>query len=291
MADPNDTLAIRSLLRRPGLTAERERSLLRACRSSTDDAGRQPAMSELWQTHSKLVVAVARQYRQPDLPMADVVAAGQRGLQAAIDSYDPDKEAARLASYAIGWVRHYIQVYVARRSEAADDTGSPAEIQLLRSASRLFADARRACQREGIQATDGELRARVGARVGLTGDQVARIMPLAPAEAAPVPQVDAAVLRQRIIALSEEILGERERTVFLARCLTERRNMRRYESLASELGVTRERVFELEGSARRKIAAALARDGLLQQAAALADPPKGRRRRVARPMDLATSTQ
>jgi DNA-directed RNA polymerase sigma subunit (sigma70/sigma32) len=127
--------------------------------------------------------------------------------------------------------------------------------------------------------------------VGLTGDEVARIMPSAPQEAAPVQPIDALALRQRIVALSEEILGERERTVFLARCLTERRKMRRYESLASELGVTRERVFELEGSARRKIAAALARDGLLQQAAAVDEPPKRRRRRVARPMDLATSTQ
>lgn len=291
MADPNETLAIRSLLRRPGLTAERERSLLQAYRGSTDDAGRQQPLSELRQSHSKLVVAVARQYQQPDLPMADVVAVGQRGLQAAIDSYDPDKETVRLANYAIGWVRHYIQGYVARRTGGADDTGSPAQIQLLRSASRLFADARRACQREGVQATDGELRARVGARVGLTGDEVARILPLAPAEAAPVQQVDAAALRQRIVALSEEILGERERTVFLARCLAEPRKMRRYDSLASELGVTRERVFELEGSARRKIAAALARDGLLQQAATLKDPPKRRGRRVVQPMDLATTTQ
>src|SRR5689334_17454958 len=60
VTDPNNTLAIRSLLRRPSLTAERERSLLKACRSSSDDAGRQPARSELWQNHSKLAVAVAR---------------------------------------------------------------------------------------------------------------------------------------------------------------------------------------------------------------------------------------
>jgi RNA polymerase sigma factor (sigma-70 family) len=291
MADPDDTLAVRSLLRRPGLTAERERGLLLAYRSSTDDSGRQPAMSELGNSHSKLVVAVARQYQQPDLPMADLVGAGQRGLLAAIDNYDPDKQKVRLANYAIGWIRHSIQDHIARRTGVADAADSLAQIQLLRSASRLFADARRACQREGIAATDGELRARVAARVGLTSDEVARFMPVPQPEAAPVGQGDAAALRQRIVALSEEILGERERIVFLARCLAERRNMRRYESLASELGVTRERVFELEGSARQKIAAALARGGLLQAAAVLKDPPKRRRRRVARPMDLATSTQ
>src|SRR5579862_8126816 len=152
MADPNDTLAIRSLLRRPGLTAERERSLLHAYRSSTDDKVRQPAMSELWHNHSKLVVAIARQYQQSDMPIADVVGAGRRGLYAAIDSFDPDQERTRLANYALGWIRHYIQDYAARRIGGSDDAGAPAQIQLLRSASRLFADARRACQREGIEA-------------------------------------------------------------------------------------------------------------------------------------------
>lgn len=289
MADPNDTLAIRSLLRRPGLTTERERSLLHAYRSSTDDKVRQPAMSELWHNHSKLVVAIARQYQQPDI--AELVGAGRRGLHAAIDSFDPDQEKTRLANYALGWIRHYIQDYVARRIGRSDDAGSPAQIQLLRSASRLFADARRACQREGIEATDAELRARVGARVGMTGDEVARFLPSARPDAAPVQEVDAVELRRRMVALSEEILGEREQIVFLARCLSARRNMRRYESLASELGVTRERVFELEGSARRKIAAALAREGLLREATTLEVAPKARTRRVSRPMDLATSTQ
>ncbi len=290
-ADPNTTLAIQSLLRRPGLTMKRERSLLHAYRSSGDDRGRQTAVSELWQNHSKLVMAVARQYHQPDLPIADLVGAGQRGLYAAIDSFDPDQQATRLASYALSWIRRYIQDYIARRAASSDDASSPSEIQLLRLASRLFSDARRTCQREGIEATDAEVRARVGARLGRTGDEVARLLPVVQAEVASVHQIDPVNLHSRMVALSEEILGARERTVFLARCLAEGRNLRRYESLASELGITRERVFELECSARRKIAAALAREGLLQVAAPLDEVPKTRARRVSRAMDLAATTQ
>jgi DNA-directed RNA polymerase sigma subunit (sigma70/sigma32) len=74
------------------------------------------------------------------------------------------------------------------------------------------------------------------------------------------------VLRRRMLALSEEILGARERTVFVARCVARGRRVRRVESLARELGVTPERICELEFSARRKIAAALARDGLVAPA-------------------------
>lgn len=291
MADPNDTLVIRSLLRRPGLTTKRERSLLLAYRAGNDDRIRQPALSELWQNHSKLVTAVARQYRKPDVPIADLVGAGQRGLHAAIDSFDPDHAETRLANYALGWIRRYIQDYIACRTGSLDDASPPSEIQLLRSAGRLFSEARRACRREGIEATDAELRARVGARLGRTSDEVARLLSVEQPASAPVRQVDPVKLRDRMVALSEEILGARERTVFLARCLAERRNMRRYETLASELGITRERVFELEGSARRKVAAALAREGLLQMAATLDEVPKPRTRRVARAMDLAGTTQ
>ena len=279
-----DSLAIRSLLRRPSMTAERERALLRTYRFSTDAKARQPAMSELWENHSKLVVAVARQHQRPDLPIADLVSVGQLGLHAAIDGFDPDHTSARLAEFAVGRIRHYIQDYIARRTGSKDAATPPAQQQLRRGAARLFEDARRACEREGIPVTDAELCTRVGARVGLTSDEVARWLPLARDDNTPTRRLDAAALRRRMVELSDEILGARERTVFLARCLAERRNMRQQDALAGELGVTRERICELEGSARRKIAAALARDGLLESSRARA--PHG-----AQPVDLVTSTQ
>lgn len=278
------SLAIRSLLRRPSMTAERERALLQTYRASTDANVRQSALSELWESHSKLVVAVVRQYQRPDLPMADLVSIGQVGLHAAIDGFDPDHTDARLAEFAVGRIRHYIQDYAARRAGSADAAAPPAQQQLLRGAARLFEDARRACQREGVRDTDTELCVRVGARVGLTSDEVARWLPLARDNDAPAQRLDAAALRRRMVALSDEILGARERTVFLARCLAERRNVRQQDALATELGVTRERICELEGSARRKIAAALAREGL-------PGSPKARVRHAAQPMDLVTSTQ
>lgn len=289
--DPKTTLAIQSLLRRSGLTRKRERILLHAYRSSSNDKGRQTAVSELWQDHDKLVMAVARQYHQAVMPIADLVSAGRRGLHAAIVSFDPDREESRLANYALSWIRRYIQDYIAQHAAFLDVASTASEIQLLRSASRLFSDARRACQREGIEATDAELRARVGARLGRTGDEVARLPRVAQPEVASVHQNDPVELRRHLLALSEEILGTRERTVFLARCLAEGRNTQRYESLAKELGITRERVFELEGSARRKIAVALAREGLLPVAATLDDVPKVRTRRVSPEMDLVPTTQ
>src|SRR5579863_6158940 len=142
MTCPADSLAIRALLRRPPMTAERERGLLRTYRVGKDAKARQAAMSELWESHSKLVVAVARQYQRADLPMADVVSVGQLGLQAAIDGFEPEQTVVRFAEYAVGRIRRYIQDYIAHRTGSESAVAPPAQQQLLRGAARLFEDAR-----------------------------------------------------------------------------------------------------------------------------------------------------
>ena len=277
---------------RPALTAERERHLLLTRRRSCDERVRQQALSELWESHSSLVVVVARQYRRPDLDMADLVGAGHLGMQAAIEGFDPDRFDTRLSIYAVNWIRYYIQDYIRRHAHPVRPP-SVARRQLFRTAGTLFADARRACHREGIEATDSELCTRVGGRIGLSGEEVAQALQLArgnapsldaPADAqAVILRLDDAKLRGRVMVLVGEVLGERERTVFLARCMADEDGPRQHASLAAELGVTRERVYQLEVSARRKIVAALACDGQLDPTATSLELPKLRAsRRVTR---------
>ncbi len=296
-----ETTAIRAQLCRPNLTAERERYLLLTRRNSSDAKARQRALSDLWESHSKLVVAIARQYRRPDLEMTDLVGAGHLGMHAAIEGFDPDRFDTRLSTYAVGWIRHYIQDYIRRHAFPVRPPGSMAHRQLFRTTGRLFADARRSCHREGVQATDAELCARVGARIGLSGDEVAQCLSLARGdvdathfqsrltaqdaspEEAVILRLDHAKLRRRVLGLAEEVLGERERKVFLARCMTDDEGATHFESLAAELGVTRERVYQLEVSAKRKIAVALTQDGLLNPASAQLELRKSRApRRAAR---------
>jgi RNA polymerase sigma factor (sigma-70 family) len=304
MSGNAETLAVRALLRRPNLTAERERQLLIARRTSDDEGERQQALAELWESHSKLVVAIARQYQRPGLAMTDLLGAGHLGMHAAIEAFDPDRFESRLATYAVSWIRHYVQDHIAHHAFPVRPPGSAAHRQLFRATGRLFADARSACQREGIMPSDGELNARVGARVGLSGDEVAQCLQLArgdalsldepegtadeqplqsrlatqeasPEEAA-ILRLDHAKLRRRILALTHEILGERERKVFVARCLAEEDSVRHHTSLAAELGVTRERVCQIEVSAKRKIATALSREGLLGTNGTIIDLPRVR---------------
>ena len=102
-------------------------------------------------------------------------------------------------------------------------------------------------------------------------------------------QLDHAKLRDRVLVLAGEILGERERRVFRARCMGSNEAVEPVDSLAAELGVTRERVYQLELSARRKIGVALARVGLNEAGPGGIELPKSRARRRREPMDMAAA--
>lgn len=282
--------AIRNQLQRSNLTAERERQLLLLTRSGGNASIRQAALSELWESHSKLVVAIASRSRRPDIDLLDLVGAGHLGLHTAIERFDTTREDTRLSSYAVGWIRWFIQDYVRRNSSPVRLPGSVAHRQLAHMSGRLLADARKACLREAVEPTEGQLCERIGRRIGLPADDVARCLRLiqgrtlsltryaddegrslvdtlhdeeSDAENDAIFRLDHAKIRGRIMALADEILGERERLVFLARCMTDREGVVPLEQLASRFNVSKERIFQLEVSAKNKVATALSREGYI----------------------------
>jgi RNA polymerase sigma-32 factor len=283
-------MAIRAQLNWSNLSVERERQLLCVCRTDTDLQARQAALTDLWESHSKLVVAIASRYRQPNIELADLIGAGHLGLHAAIARFDAERFPGRLATYAIGWIRWHIQDYIRRNAAPVRLPATTGHRQLAQMAGRLFADARKSCQRESVEATEAELCERIGRRIGLPGDEVARSIRLissgavslqaqvtqagttrnledtiaadaASPEEDVILRLDHAKARKRIMALVQEILGDRERAVFLTRCMNNGDEVVHVETLAREFGVTRERVCQLEASAKRKIATALAQEG------------------------------
>ena len=101
---------------------------------------------------------------------------------------------------------------------------------------------------------------RVAKRVGASPAEAARgfrgtLRPVG-VVAAPAPP-GARHLRDRVLRLAATILGERERAVFMARRAARPDDMAAPHELASSLGLSVERVYELEASARRKLATAL----------------------------------
>ncbi len=288
--------SIRTQLGRANLSFERERHLLQQCRTSPDERVRQSALTELWESHAKLVVAVASRFRLANIERSDLIGAGHLGLHAAIARFDPERFNGRLANYAIGWIRWYIQDYVRRNAMPVRLPSTNAHRQIAQMAERLLAEARRSCLRDGVEPTENELCERIGKRVGLPGDEVARSLhlinggalslqnttrhegsapPLADTLAADstspeedvILRLDHAKARRRIRALATEILGERERVVFLARYVGNGDDVTHRETIAARFGVSRERVYQIEASAKRKMSTALAQEGYAEFAA------------------------
>ena len=93
----------------PLLTAEEEARLARAWR----DDGDARAAHELITANLRFVVKVAHEYRTYGFRARDLIQEGNIGLMKAVQKFDPEKQI-RLISYAVWWIRAYIQNYILR---------------------------------------------------------------------------------------------------------------------------------------------------------------------------------
>lgn len=85
------------------LTAHEERALGRRVQK-----GDMSARNELVLSNIRLVVSIARYYRNRGLPMEDVIQHGIIGLNRAAEKFDPDKDI-RFSTYATLWIKQAIQ--------------------------------------------------------------------------------------------------------------------------------------------------------------------------------------
>ncbi len=93
----------------PILTAEEEQDLARRFR----DEGDLDAMHALITSNLRFVVKVTYEYRSYGFRLADLVQEGNIGLMKAVRKFDPDRNI-RLITYAVWWIRAYIQSFILR---------------------------------------------------------------------------------------------------------------------------------------------------------------------------------
>lgn len=75
--------------------------------------GNKEAAKVLVQSHLRLVVKMAGKFKNYGLPIIDLVSEGNLGLMQAVKKFDPHK-GFRFSTYAMWWIRAYIQDYVLR---------------------------------------------------------------------------------------------------------------------------------------------------------------------------------
>ncbi|MBN1205186.1 MAG: sigma-70 family RNA polymerase sigma factor, partial [Myxococcaceae bacterium] len=90
----------------PLLKVEEEQAMARRFRDGDYSAGHQLVTANL-----RFAVKVAYEYRSYGIKVSDLIQEANIGLMKAVQKFDPDK-GIRLISYAVWWIRAYIQNYI-----------------------------------------------------------------------------------------------------------------------------------------------------------------------------------
>jgi RNA polymerase sigma-32 factor len=237
--------------------------------------------------HLRLVVSIARNYLGYGLPHADLIQEGNIGLMKAVKRFDPQQNV-RLVTYAIHWIKAEIHEYIVRNWRMVKIATTKAQRKLffnLRShkpGSAAFRPdeidglaQKLNVKREEVMEMEARL---AGADVTLESQTDDGDEPFAPINYLTDSQNEPTqILAERQLdhlqtdGLTEALhtLDERSRRVIEARWLKiadDGSGKATLHDLASELGVSAERVRQIEASAMKKMRSAL------QQYASLLTP-------------------
>jgi RNA polymerase sigma-32 factor len=242
----------------------------------------QQALHELTSAHMRLVIAVAAKFRRYGLPMSDLAQEGHVGLLEAAARFDPYREV-RFSTYATWWIRASIQDYILRNWSIVRGGTSSGQKSLFFNLRRLRSKITAANKSINSQDLYKELSEAIGVSVKdvatmdarLGGPDISLNMPVATEEEtgterqdflqceAPTP--DQAVgdmidgeRRSDWLNSALEILNERELLIVERRRLSERGAT--LEELGNVLGISKERVRQLENRALKKLQTVLVKE-------------------------------
>ncbi len=253
------------------LTVEEERRLAREFR----DQGNKRAGHRLVEANLRFVVKVAFEYRSYGLRMADLIQEGNIGLMKAVQKFDPDKEI-RLISYAVWWIRAYIQNHILKSWSLVKIGTTQAQRKLFFSLARTRHEIERmspgaGLEQEGIDVNLVAKKLRVRAsdvvemQQRMEGRDLSLDAPVAdgtsthleftPGEGEPqdeeLARVEEESLVQHRVSDAMNRLDPRERHIVAARIMGDGKETLR--DLGQHFGFSRERARQLEIRALEKL--------------------------------------
>ena len=258
------------IARIPLLTREEEQALARRVQ-----AGDEAAKQRLVEANLRLVVQIARRYLNRGLPLPDLIEEGNLGLLRAVEKFEPER-GTRFSTYATWWIRQAVTRALANQARTIR---LPVHVELL--LARYVREQRRLTQTLGRTPTAEELAQALGTSAGeiaeleevrqhpvsldapVGGESSATLGDLIADRAAVPSETLADLFRDRAdLASVLDDLAANERTVLRRRFGLEGDPPETLETIGQRLGLSRERVRQLEGAGLRKLRALLKARGI-----------------------------
>jgi RNA polymerase primary sigma factor len=258
---------LRAIARLPRLTPDEERELGRRIQTNCDPE----ALRRLVEGNLRFVVSYSKRYRGLGVPFLDLIHEGNLGLMEAARRYDPDRNV-KFITYAVWWIRQAIThaISVQSRAFALPQRLSGIASRLGREVAELTASLERTpTSREiadDLDISEGDVDAllRIGSsdmslsdRVGSgredgDGPELADLL-----EQVAVPPVEEEMLHQavteRVRAALDELDAKEREIVELRFGLDRDGEPRTLQEVGETLGLSRERIRQIESRAKEKL--------------------------------------
>ena len=260
-------------IKAPMLEKEHELDLAIRWQKNKDEA----ALAELTSSYMRLAISIANKFKNYGLPRTDLIQEGTVGLLIAAEKFEPARNL-RFSTYANWWVRATIQDYVLRNWSIVR-TGTTAAhkklfFSLRRTRAKLVSVSDETLKPESIKIIAKELGVRekdvatMESRM-FTGDYSLNVsvtdeagtewqdnlVDNDPTPEAHVQKNHDSNVRSQLIAQALTCLDERELKIIQERRLAE--NSETLAAIGEKLGVSKERVRQLEAQAMAKLKKAI----------------------------------
>lgn len=264
---PTDEDDIRQYLREirsyPRLTPEEERELAQRCAQGDEEAIRKMVNCNL-----RLVVSVAKEYTGRGVPLLDLIQEGSIGLLAAARKFDYTRDL-RFSTYATKWIRQSVTRCLLNHGGTIRVPVHTAERMRKIQAARAYLR-----QQNGLEPTAQE----IAQRVDLPAEKVEELLQLSPdicsldvptgdgekgtlgtlLEDLEAPQPQEELVRKELEEMLDKLLGSltpRQQTILRLHFGMEDGTCYSLEAIGEKLGISKERVRQVEKQAMDKLQA------------------------------------